>query len=77
MKCISSPLLLARGDRGPISYLEPRKEETFLANYFPVFSSSRARPSVGSYISLSVRLRAARATIIAIGFAPISVASPT
>lgn len=66
MKCISSPLLLA-GEGGGGREREPRPDilsrteegrETFLANYFPVFSSSRARPSVGSYISLSVRLRA-------------------
>lgn len=62
-----------------VRYFISNREETFLANYFSVFSVSfPARlpgSPVGSYKFVCTFARPA--TIIAIGFAPISVASPT
>lgn len=46
-------------------------KKTFPTNYFPVFAPSRARPPLGSYKFVCTFARPA--TIIAIGFAPISV----
>lgn len=86
MKCISSPLLLA-GEGGGGREREPRPDilsrtgggkRDVSCELFPRLFLV-ASSSVGRELYKFVRtfVRAARATIIAIGFAPISVASPT
>lgn len=85
MKCISSPLLLAGeggGGRGGTAarYLISNRggKRDVSCQLFPRLFLV-ASSSVGRELYKFVRTfaRAARATIIAIGFAPISVASPT